>query len=275
MDAIQASGLQVRTRHPPSLWCMPTLKIIPRPKYRLACSVNPETFMNWEPEELRTVRVGTSRKKRNKSSRKIVWKDYQIPAPYDRIVAQFILEDEHAELHRGHEAVRRQSYVNEVLDMFAEEIIGYDGLDAAFRSKVLTPILQRHLWGVHDAYGPSVRGAILNGDEGKVTIGMATQFYLSDDPTDPMLIPTYRRNIIYNPEVRWHLGIIMDKKTVGGELSYNNTRVNHDIVMDSLQEEDGGAGDMEGPPKFSKLEVDTIVVERLEAFFDWELELVV
>jgi hypothetical protein len=258
-----------------------------RRKYKFECTITPETFLQWELGELRDVQVGRKKKKSRNGRSAFVWADHKIPAPYDRIVSQLITEAEHATRHHGHEAVRRQSYALEVLDAFGDEITSYDGPQAAFRSRTLTPILQRHLWGVSDEYGPCVRGAVLDDAEGEPTITMATQFYLSEDPTDPGLIPTYRRNIIYIPEARWHLGVVLGKRGIGNGTSYNRMWRSFDILVDGLEqeaeaeeEEEQDADDQdvssEGDvPKLSWTEVYLIMHETLEGFFATELERVV
>jgi hypothetical protein len=150
------------------------------------CNISIEQFMAWEKNELRTIQVGKVRSKRVKGKvvNEVTWVEKQIPAPYDRIVAQLIREDEHGKCNRGHEALRRQSYVQRVLDTFWLEIDLYDGDSVAFRSKALTPLLQRQLWGVEENYSPSVREVVRNG-KGTPNIAQVTTFYLHDDPTDP------------------------------------------------------------------------------------------
>jgi hypothetical protein len=264
------------------LGCVLTTKITSsRQKYRFSCTINPTTFMEWQEGELRTFEIGTRRKKRNKSGTDITWNEYSVPAPYDRVIAQLITEDEHAKTHHGHEAVRRQSYAKEVLDAFGREITNYEGPDVSFRSKVLTPILQRQLRGVADAYGPTVRDAIMDGDEGDPSIRKVTEFYLSDDPTDPGFIPTYRRNLVYIPEARWHLGVVMKKNAVGSSYGYNKIRKDTDKIIEGLGSEDDDDDDDDDEdgerdiPKFTRAEVGVIYFENLEEFFGRELSLVV
>lgn len=152
-----------------------------------------------------------------------------------------------------------------------------------FRSKVLTPILQRQLWGIYDGYGPSVREAIpisrsatpnSDEDEPTITILDATKFYLSEDPVDPALIPNYRRNLIYIPEARWHLGVMMGKhEKVGTGAYYNKVRDNHDRIINALDEEDDSSE--EGIALLRPAEVEAIFDEELEDFFRPELARVV
>lgn len=168
-------------------------------------------------------------------------------------MAQLILEDKHAKEYCGHEVVHQQSYTNEVLDEFTE-IIESQGPEVDFHSRVLTPILQCYLWGITNAYGPSVHSAILNTRAEELTIRMVTEFCLSKDPTNSGFIPTYHCNLIYIPEVRWHLGVIMERKSIGGSLAYNGVRIDYNLIMQTLLEdgiaiEDGSVkGDV---PKFN------------------------
>jgi len=250
----------------------------PSRKHTVKCTVDIKSFMEWEQDELRSVKISTKKKNGTGTGHKVTTKEYKIPAPYDRVVAQLSLEDEHARYFNGHEAIRRQSYAIKVLNEFAKEITNYKGPAVAFRSRVLTPILQRHRLGIEDTYGPSVRKAILHGREGDVTIGMATEFYLGEDPTDPGYIPTYRRNLVYVPMVRWHLGVIMGVRPVGNELSYEHVLSNSDALMKSLHDEESGAeasDDEDGIPKFTKYDVQVVVFEKIDTFFTDELASVV
>ncbi|KAF9641961.1 hypothetical protein BDM02DRAFT_3194173 [Thelephora ganbajun] len=238
-------------------------------KYHVNCSISLSKFMNWKRGEIRPVKVGVARKRRGKDSHYIEWKNLGIPPPYDRIVCQLIAEDDYAKSFNSHESRRRQAYVNHVLDAFAEELTSWEGTSEDFRSKVLTPILQRQLWGVHDAYSPSVRDAIAE-EKDEPTILDATKFYLSQDPVDPELIPNYRRNLLYLPEARWHLGFIMKKHAIN-EACYNKVRENHDRIMEALREEEDSEDPEDEIPLLSEVEVEVIVDERLEDFFKPEL----
>jgi len=247
--------------------------------------------MTWEPGELRNIRVKAPRQRRGAAPG---WANRKIPAPYDRIVAQFLAEEAHSKGDNGHESVRRQSYVSEVLSEFTKELLQYDGPDVAFRSKVLTPILQRQLWGVHDAYAPMVRDAILddgdedetegdgNGEDGagdesqkKLTIRRATSFYLSEDPTDPGFIPTYRRNLIYIPEARWHLASLLQENVIGDKTWYKGIRDHHSALMRATNEIVEEPSEEGAVPKFTPMEVNVLVSEGIETFFGPELERVV
>src|SRR6202042_441870 len=145
---------------------------------------------------------------------------------------------------------RRASYAIQTLDAFGDELItakdqttrvkiggkkGY-ALPAAFHSKVLTPILQRQRVGIHDAYTPFVCAGI-NSRVPRLSIQDATDLYLRADPVDPIHIISYRRNIVYQPDARWHLGVLM-KGGIDDEQRaidyYNMVRDNHDRVLASI-----------------------------------------
>lgn len=268
--------------------------------------------MSWEEGELREIEVGTSNKfkLRGKTRSELTHDTKEVPAPYDRIVAQLLAEDEHGHFDKGHEALRRQTFAQRVLDDFWKEIKSYEGPPAAFRSKVLTPILQRQLWGIEENQSMCVRNGVSNGF-GTPTIADATEFYLGADPTDPSFITSYRRNMIYIPEARWHLGIVMGAWTVDNVKAFNAVRSNTDriasaIRCDAAVEEfamlTGKTTRMEGdeqdpedpaeddldteadqsgepqptlPPLLNKREVEVIYGEGLEAFFEPELSRVV
>ena len=219
--------------------------------------------------------MGKVTKNRGKSGYSTKFTVYTIPAPYDRIVAQLVGEDAHAHSHNSHESYRRQTYALKVLDEFAEEL-RHPGRDRTerFRSKVLTPILQRQLLGIHDAYTPSVRSAVANGG-GEPTVADATECYLSHDPVSPSHIPLYRRHLLYLPEARWHLATIMDKRRCGDPDFYNKVRTNHDTIMMRIASEPYDGLTEDGIPLLTREEVEAIFDEELAIFFQAELALVV
>ena len=146
--------------------------------------------MSWTHGEVRTIEVGRLIANRGKPGSKVHWKKYQVPAPYDRIVAQLEVENECGEAHDTHESRRRQEYAKRVLDKFAAELMASDDDPSEFRSRILTPILVRQLKGVHDASSETVR-AMVSHSRPLTTISDATVFYLTEDPTHPSYIPIY------------------------------------------------------------------------------------
>lgn len=235
--------------------------------------------MNWRANQLQAIKVGLRRKVKNKETTRLHWMDAKIPVPYVQLIGQLVTEDEHGDYNEGHEALRRQSYARQMLHEVAKEIRAYGGAPTEFRSKVLTPILQRYVRGVPDSYTPAIRRAIAGGDS-MPTIADATRFYLEEDPVDPAHISFYRRNLIYIPESRWYLGILMGKTSVESAADFNKVRANHDNVMEAAQEDDddddddgsgGNSNNDEEPSPFNEVEVQTIVSEGLEEFFEGEL----
>ena len=207
-----------------------------------------------------------------------------IPSAYIRILHQFCAETLHADHNRAHEAQRRASYALRVLNAFGDELndqraIETDGRNAvAWRSKVLTPILQRHLCGVPDSYGPSICNALLPpaGPEGhgsqaprKVTIRDATSFYLGRDPTHHSLAPIYYRNLVYRHEARWHLGIVFQVVSVDDVKYYlNNLNIQRSIMREiaKTRRPEGG-----GIPPLGLMEYVAVTVAGLgNAFFRYE-----
>lgn len=235
--------------------------------------------MSWTKGELRTIGLGKWQKRRQKNSYGMITIKYQIPAPYDRIVAQLIAELMHAEGHDSHESCRRANYAAKVLDAFGDELEALNNrhLPPTFRSRVLTPILQRQYHGVHDAYTPFVCAGINNEVE-RLSIEDVTDFYLSADPADPTHIPLYRRNLLYLPDARWHLGFLMGVGSGSEEAAanhYNIVRENHDKIVASILEE--GNDDVDDPAKIplNDTEIAAIISEGLENFFTDELAQVV
>ena len=229
--------------------------------------------MTWEKGELRTIKFSKSKKPGRKDTRRIRYHTCEVPAPYDRIICQLVSEDDHADNHNSHESVRRQTYARRILDAFAGEVLDNRIPSADFRSTILTPILQRQLAGVPDAYMPSVRSA-LSGGKQKPTILDVTQVYLSRDPTNPSFIPTFRRNMVYIPEMRWHLATTQDRALVGEGEYYNQIRDNQDKIMERLRMGYDGYNKM-GVPWLTREEVRVIYTEGLEDFFAPELSDVV
>jgi hypothetical protein len=224
--------------------------------------------LEWEGGELRELQGATTKKVRGVVEvTKFVKK---VPAAYHRLVCQLVAEITHATSHSGHEAQRRCSYAMEVLDLFAEELFDVDPVTPAFRSGVLTPILQRQLCGVPDHYTPSVIGAIASDGE-TVTLGDSTKFYLREDPTGPECIPAYRRNLIYIPEARWHLGTVVGSIKIEDAERYNEVQVHQDVLMRASKEQESEDDELEAPPEFSAAEVMIIVQENLDEYFAPEL----
>ena len=75
-----------------------------------------------------------------------------------------------------------------------KELTSRGPVTSAWRSTVLTPILQRQLQGVPDAYAPSLDAGVGLDDkdgEGGLTIAAVTEFYLGSDPVHPDNKPFY------------------------------------------------------------------------------------
>ena len=222
--------------------------------------------MSWKSGELRPFSIASRRKKNSRLQTK------EILAPYDRLLAQLIAEVQHGILHDCHEARRRKVYASQVLDKFVTEFNAYNGSGITFRSKVLTPILQRQLLGTTaDSYMVSVRRAVARGDDDP-TIAQATEFYLHEDPTDPGLIPAYRFNMVFVPEMRWHLAIVSDVVELGSFDSYIKIRcTNQDALITEIKE-----SALYLPrrrlPIFEEAMIKVLEVEKIDTFFRDEIE---
>jgi hypothetical protein len=154
-----------------------------------------------------------------------------------------------------------------------------------FRSAVLTPILQRQRLGVDDAYMPSVLAAVraLASNPRKPTpktepasIHAATGFYLSDDPIHPSHNVSYRRNLLYLPIARWHLGRVLGQPKDPGpesEISYYNSFFeHHDNIMEVLRVEGHPGRNANGVPLLTRAEITAIILEGIEDFFQMEFD---
>ena len=250
-----------------------------REKYEFERCLALSQFLLWEVNELRQIKFCILKRKKGEEPERLkVSRDIHVA--YARVVDQFVLECEHAKEHLGHEAVRRQSYAMEMLDLFAEEVMAYEGPAVEFRSKVLTPVLQRHLFGLPDGNASTVSRAI-RPDGQPPTIKDATIFYLTADPLDPRWIPNYRRNAIAIPQVRWHLRILIDEfqcypNSIVGYYAYYNSVLQNQVELMAriadLREIDAVHN---GIPLFKLPHVVVIVCERLDIFYEKELERVV
>lgn len=244
-------------------------------QYRFSCTLTVDSFLYWTAGQLHPIRYGKRRKIPKKQGYKVQWTTVNVPVPYVRLVDQFIKEDKHGDHDRGHEALRRQSYARQMLDMFAAELVNFEGRESNFRSRVLTPVLQRQLQGVPDCYSPAIRESVARTDVNSITISDATDFYLSIDPLDPKFIASYRRNMLYIREARWHLSIVMEKTKVEDTSYFNIFIEDHDLIMRELKLSVArGDAEEEGNP-LTKVEVEALVFEEIDSFFDDELELVV
>ena len=227
----------------------------------------------------RAIDVGLKMKIKKQSKKKLVWRRLTIPYLYVQLISQLIAEDDHGAEDDGHESLRRRSYAQQVLDFVGKELRSAKGNGEDFRSKVLTPILQRYLQGVPNSYAPNIRSAI--SDDEEPTIAQVTQFYLHRDPLDIVYIPHYRRNLLYIVEARWYLGTLLGTVTVDSIEHFNITRDNHDAVMKKLgmesaeELEEEVAPEEEEPTPLTEMEIHIILDEGLEEFMKDELAQVV
>ena len=194
-----------------------------------------------------------------------------IPAAYHRLVCQLTAEIAHAPKQSDHEAIRRCVYATEVLDAFAMELYSVRSPTPDFRSKVLTPILQRQLRGLPDFYYPPIVTAIASNKK-TVTLSDATTWYLQEDPTLPEWIPSYRRTLIYIPDMLWHLGVVLGKIELGDKAAYRRVRKHHDIVVTSIKRKVASEGCFTLTRGFTIMELNVIVEEGLDDYFAPELE---
>jgi len=247
--------------------------------------------MDWADTIVQTVQFGKLIRVPDKNQYKVTHKPYEVPAVYHRLICQLTAEEDHGKRHNSHESRRRQMYARQVLDALAEEIITNQAQPPErrisptfFRSHILTPILQRQLRAVHDAYMPSVHTAMIRKGEDSLTISRVTEIYLHQDPTLAHHIPRYRRHLLYVPEPRWYLGILVNPGRVGDADFYNTVRQHHEEILMAIREEKGKGKECDegrnmrdpyGMPLLRRAEVRAIVLEGLEDLFAQELTAVV
>jgi hypothetical protein len=141
-------------------------------------------------------------------------KTYKVHAGYHHLLAGMLREIEFITLDKfsTHELLFRAEYLKRVLDVFVQELAKVNPRTCTrFRSKVLNPILQRQLRGVHDNEPDAVRNEVGESKED------AAEFYLSVDPLDPSNRNRMRHNILYIWSVRLSLAywdMAVDEDTV-------------------------------------------------------------
>jgi hypothetical protein len=252
------------------------LNFYPSWKFEFRSTITAVQLLNWRKDELRTVTLEHTQKRKGKKGSAKILTEFQIPAAYHQLVCQLGGEIAFANTHDIHEARRRQVYARQVLDLFGKELKWLRGYsDAAmitFRSRVLTPILARQLWGTDDAYTPSVSRAV-QGQGKELTIEAATNYYLEVDPTDPVHIPNYRRNLLYVPMARWYIGRVLGNPRHPRTLSdyYDRVLQDHDKIMSAMKATGQQVTDGNPIPLLTEVEAKAIDEEGLAIFFQAEM----
>ena len=252
--------------------CSPGTALSTR-KYTIECQFDPASFLRWENDEVAGVTVYKRFKVRNKSNTRARKKKVKIPAAYIRLIDMFNKLEEHGATNHSQEAQRRSSYAERMLEELGKEIWSTTVPGKKFRSMVLNPVMQRHRLGVPADYAPVVERVV----SGKriPTIQDAARFYLQDDPVDPATINSYRRNIIYISEARWHLCIMLGVFSVDNPTTFHEVHTNTDTIMEDLKENPPGPTkhDPDGVPAYTSKEVTLIIHEGLDKFFKDELDI--
>lgn len=254
--------------------CLSLIGVIPlRPVYRFECTITAEQFLTWKEGQLHEIAYGKGRKVAGKREYKWRLLPKKIHVVYARLVSQFIKEAAIVAVHNGHEVLRRQTYAEKMLDKFGRELDAFEGTEESFRSKVFNPVLQRQLRGVADCYAPAIR-VVIAGGSGLPTIADVTKFYLGVDPLHPRCIRSYRRNLLYVRESRWHLAIISGSLVPMSKNNVDATIDNQDHITEYMQQEDRHYT-ADGFPLLNAAEAHVLVHEVLHVFFQDELEAVV
>ena len=103
------------------------------------------------------------------------------------------------------------------------------------------------------------------------TITKATLFYLVQDPLNPSHSPDYHWNLIYTPEPRWYLWALLEKANIERAQSYNMVTANHQKISTALAKEGNTVTNDGQFSHFNEVEVQAILEEGLEDFFQFEL----
>lgn len=250
-----------------------------RSRYKFFVEPDLDVFFGWASGQTWEVKFGLLEGQQNPP---VDFATRCIPVPYARLIHQLALEGEHGESNFAHEAQRRKNYADRVLDKVADELEGAEGIDTPdgsghlWRSKVLTPILQRQNKGVPDVYAPSIAAAVLSFNRNPTTaankarsptVTDAAAFYLSQDPVDPLCIPVYRRTAIYIRELRWYVGVVSKAIDVKDAKAFKDSLDHQDDLLTSKEKP---AAHSSGIPSFTGTERGVIYLAKLAKFYEHE-----
>lgn len=185
---------------------------------------------------------------------------YVIHFGYLRVLAGFLQEIQFMEDDKlqSHNCLFRATYLSMILDMFVEELPRIPAKTPwRFRSRVLNPLLQRQLRGIHDDDPTQVEMEVGHGR------AAAGKFYLELDPLDPKLANQMLRNILYIWQVRLSLGYLM-ATTRGEEQSMTSAITN---TKDLLESRAKTPDDVWDSHVLMDYEIRLVQRETLEAFY--------
>lgn len=272
-----------------------TYVLSPRNVYHFQVSFGINQFLAWEEGQTVLIKVGALRRPAGGSAPRMFYRKRYIPVVYAQLLHQLCTEIGHAHTNTAHEAQRRAAYAEQVTDLFGDEIYSRRDLSrpgnaaSSWRSKVMTPIIQRQIAGVPDAYLPALHAGVLDPENDdpevdddtcvsrEMTIAEATTFYLDADPADPALIPEYRRNLLYSRELRWYLTTLLDDSLLENIGWYQLTiwdqdELSHVDSEEHMDHEPDTAGDTDGPPPLGIWDTVIIWQEGLEGYFKEEID---
>ena len=185
---------------------------------------------------------------------------WTIHAGYHRVLAGFLKEIAFMEKGglKSHNCLFRATYLSKVLDLFVAELPRVrSSTPASFRSRVLNPILQRHLRGVLDHEPELVKGEVGGTRE------LAGKFYLTLDPLDPTLANEVLRNLLYIWPVRLSLLYLLSQD-LPDENSYMSGLRNTEWLFEErakISDEDWDA------VALTDVEEKVVLLENLQPFF--------
>ena len=137
--------------------------------------------MEWEEDKVTLLKY---RKDNSMGGHDLPWTLVNILSTYYRLISQLCSEVNHGSKVTGHEALQRKSYAAQTLNSLGDKLNDYDGPPKDFHSKVLMPIMQRHLQAVPNYCTPPMRHTIAPRTN-KPTLEDVRVFYLGDDPLNP------------------------------------------------------------------------------------------
>lgn len=191
---------------------------------------------------------------------------YSIHRGYARLLAGFNADIEHARANHSGNALFRQTYVEKVVDAFAQELRSRPPGKRAlmWRSRVLNPILQRQFHGYCDHESPMLQ-AHFDKLAGEDLDNAIINFYLARDPLDADQQQPLRRGILYVTAPRRFLGL--EQSLWQDPSHYEKCRRNTSTLLKHLAEAESPEAD-----EVLEAELKVIVAEMLESYYRDDLD---
>ena len=95
------------------------------------------------------------------------------------------------------------------------------------------------------------------------------------DPVELARSLEYHQNLVYIPEARWYLRLLLGKVNIRSARSYNAVLANHEKIMAALAKEDSVVTEESQVSHLNAVEVQAILEEDLKGSFQAQSSLIV